>query len=221
MKAAAFATLLLFGAIGPADAAQLSKTYSYFSIGGSTLDDIEKDLERRGPSVSTTGQRHPGATRMEFKTKLAWTQKGNSCRLTTARVNVSAKVILPRWTPGRRASRDTRFIWNTLAADIKRHEEQHVVIAKSHARELEDALKKMGSYRTCEQVSERANELSKRILDKHDREQQRFDRIESAGFEKRLFRLLENRMRAAKTTQRAPASRRAKGFSPRGAPPAG
>jgi predicted secreted Zn-dependent protease len=202
MKAAAFAALLLFGAVVPADAAQLSKTYSYFSIGGSTLDDIEKDLARRGPNVSTTGQRHPGATRMEFKTKLAWTQKGNSCRLTTARVNVSAKVILPQWKPGRRANRDTRLIWGTLAADIKRHEETHVRIANNHARELEDALKKMGSYRTCKQVSEHASRITKRILDKHDREQQRFDRIESAGFEKRFFRLLENRMRATKTSQR-------------------
>ena len=55
----------------------------------------------------------------------------------------------------------------------------------------------IGSFRTCQQVTDRASAVSKRVLDKHEREQQRFDRVESAGFEKRLFRLLEYRLKGA------------------------
>ena len=199
MKSAALALLSVFVAMAPARAADLRKSYSYFSIGGSTLEDIERELERRGPNVGTTGQRHPGATRMEFKTKLSWRQQKNRCTLETARVTITAKVILPRWKPGRKASSETRFIWSTLAADIKRHEEAHVINAKKHGRELEKALMAIGSLRTCQKVTDRASAVTKRILDKHEREQQRFDRVESDGFEKRLFRLLEYRLRSAKS----------------------
>ena len=75
-----------------------------------------------------------------------------------------------------------------------------MIIAKNHARELEKALLSIGRYRTCDEVTKRAAAVTKRILDKHEREQQRFDRVESAGFEKRLFRLLEYRMRSAKAS---------------------
>ena len=67
----ALLALALAGA-GPAGAANLTKTYSYFSIGGSTLDEIQSELSRRGPHVNSTGLRHPGATRMEFNSRIGY-----------------------------------------------------------------------------------------------------------------------------------------------------
>lgn len=195
MKAAFFACCLLAAAAFPAAAADVAKTYSYFSIRGTTLEDIERDLARRGPNVAATGQRHPGATRMEFKTRLHYADRGRYCEISRVRVHMAAKVILPRWNPSRKASADTRFVWGTLAADIKRHEEQHVIIAKNHARELETALKAIGHQKNCRIASDKAAKVTEKILGKHDREQQRFDRIESAGFEKRFFRLMEYRLK--------------------------
>lgn len=203
MKAAFFAACLLGpaalpAATLPAAAADVAKTYSYFSIRGTTLEDIEKDLARRGPNVATTGQRHPGATRMEFKTRLHYADRGRYCEISRVRVHMAAKVILPRWHPTRKASADTRFVWGTLAADIKRHEEQHVIIAKNHARELETALKGIGHQKNCRVASDKAAKITEKVLAKHDREQQRFDRVESAGFEKRFFRLMEYRLQQMK-----------------------
>jgi predicted secreted Zn-dependent protease len=195
---ATLAGLLLLGLIVPAGAAELSKSYSYFSIRGATLDDIERDLSRRGPSVATTGQRHPGATRMEFKTHLTYANHGRYCRISSAQVRITAKVILPRWRRNRRASADTRFVWDTLAIDIKRHEEQHVAIANSYARDLESALTRLGRSKDCKTLEAKAAKTTTRILDKHDRAQQRFDQVESKGFEKRLIRLMEKRLKEAK-----------------------
>ncbi len=124
----------------PADAANLSKTYSYFTVGGTTLDQLESQLASRGPKVKSTGRRHPGATQMEFSTKLSYAQSNGYCRVDKATVSVKAKVILPRWGQRGKAAEDVRVIWDTLSSDIKRHEESHVVIAKNHARELEQAL---------------------------------------------------------------------------------
>lgn len=177
-----------------AGAASVSRTYSYFSIGGSTLEDIEQELARRGPLLDSTGQRHPGATRMEFTSKVTYGDQNGTCRVVGANVAVKAKVFLPRWRKRGSADRELRLIWDTLSADIKRHEESHVIIAKNHARELEDTLKALPRQRDCARMAERVKAQTARILEKHDREQARFDRIENKGFERRLLRLLEYRL---------------------------
>jgi len=186
------------GALAPAtEAASLAKTYSYFTIGGRTLDELEQELSTRGPKVNSTGRRHPGATQMEFTSKLGYTEASGRCKITKAAVTVKAKVILPRWRLRNSADSDTRFVWDTLSSDIKRHEESHVIIAKNYARELEDALKSLGRFKTCAEAAAKAKATTGRILAKHDAEQDRFDYVEGVNFEKRLLSLLRYRMQQA------------------------
>ena len=54
-----------------------------FSIGGSTLDEIESELAKRGPRVRDSGRRHPGVTQMEFKSRIGLASRAGgaaSCR---------------------------------------------------------------------------------------------------------------------------------------------
>ena len=188
------ATLIAVSVASPVHAASVVKSYSYFNIGGRTLEELESELNKRGPQMKNTGRRHPGATQMEFTSKVGYAEQADQCSVAKANVIVKAKVILPRWRAPRRAEQDTRLIWNTLSADIKRHEESHVIIAKNHARELEDTLRELGRFKTCEAAQSRVKQVTERVLAKHDREQTRFDRIEGINFESRILRLLQYRM---------------------------
>lgn len=179
---------------GASLAQTVSRSYSYFTIGGITLQEIDEELSRRGPKVSSTGRRHPGATQMEFATRYTFASTTGWCRIQKAVVNVKATMILPQWRARSRSDPDTRLIWDTLSSDIRRHEESHVQIAKSHARKLEDALEAIGRRGDCEAVKAAAGTVSARILAEHDAAQDRFDRIESINFEKRITRLLTYRM---------------------------
>ncbi|TIY00317.1 MAG: DUF922 domain-containing protein, partial [Mesorhizobium sp.] len=87
-----------------------------------------------------------------------------------------------------------RLFWDTLSADIKRHEDRHVEIAKNHARDLEDALKGTYPQKTCQEAKAKAAEIAAAILAKHDRAQMQFDRVETINFESRILRLLRYRM---------------------------
>lgn len=194
MKKLALSALLCMAAFAPAHGANLSKSYSYFTIGGTTLDQIEQELRRRGPKVKSTGSRHPGATRMEFSTRIGYGERNGRCGVVSATVSVKAQMILPRWSHRNRSDEDTRFVWDTLSSDIKRHEESHVVIAKNHAREMEEALLGIRNQRSCSAAQEEAKATSARILDRHDRAQDEFDRIEGINFENRLLRLMRYRM---------------------------
>lgn len=190
----ALSLLLAFSVAAPATAAGVSRTYSYFAIGGVTLTEIERQLHERGPRLQSTGRRHPGATNMEFTTRIDYAEAGGHCRVANARVGVKAEVFLPRWRDRRRAGQQVRLIWDTLSRDIKRHEESHLSIAKNHARRLEDALKSLGRGRSCTELAHGAEAARARILAEHDAAQDRFDRIEAINFERRILRLLNYRL---------------------------
>ncbi len=177
-----------------ADAASVTKSYSYFSIGGQTLDEIEDELARHGPEVRSSGQRHPGATRMQFNTRLDYADRRGRCAIGKATVTVKAKVILPRWRRHKKAETDVRLIWDTLASDIKRHEERHVEIAKNHAREMEKAFMRVSPQASCAATAEKAKAVSNQLLARHDRAQAEFDRVEGINFESRMLRLLRYRL---------------------------
>jgi len=194
MKALVPAAFMLALLATPSGAASLSKTYSYFTIGGTTLEEIERELKVRGPKVQSTGSRHPGATRMEFTTRIGYGEKNGRCNVVEAKVRVKADMILPRWNRRARADEDTRLIWDTLSADIKRHEESHVVIARNYAREMEQELKQIRGVKGCALAQKKAEETTARVLAEHDSEQERFDRIEGINFESRLMRLIRYRL---------------------------
>lgn len=183
-------------------AAVLNKSYSYFTIGGSTLDEIQDEIAKHGPHIQSTGARHPGATRMEFKSRTGYEQTERGCRISSATVTVKAKVILPRWNPPAKADGDVRFIWATLSSDIKRHEESHVIIAKNHGRLLEKELLGIGRQKNCDIVAEKAKAVTQKVLAQHDREQRYFDMVETKNFESRLLRLLKYRLQQAAASQK-------------------
>ena len=124
-----------------ADAASVSRSYSYFRIGGTTLPELQDELTSRGPTVKSTGRRHPGATEMQFVNRLDYDGGAGKCRVSKASVTVKAKITLPRWSRPAGAAEDTRLIWGALAGDIKRHEESHVSIARDYARQMAGAFR--------------------------------------------------------------------------------
>lgn len=194
MNRTLLAALLILFAVSTAEAANLVKTYSYFSIGGRSLEQIQAELSKRGPSVKSTGMRHPGATRMAFTSRIGYAEAPDSCRIVSAVVTVKTHVILPRWRPSGKVGPDVRLFWNTLAADIKRHEDRHVEIAKDYGRRLESSLKSIGKEGNCKIAAAKAKEVTARILNQHDEAQVEFDRVEMVNFESRIIRLMRYRI---------------------------
>jgi predicted secreted Zn-dependent protease len=194
MKKILLAVLAVTGLSLPAGAASLSKTYSYFSVGGKTLGEIESELSKRGPNVKSAGGRHPGVTRVEFTTDITYAGGNGGCKVAKASVKVRAKIILPRWRQRAKADEVTRLYWDALSADIQRHEETHVMIAANHARDMEQALMGLGWQRNCDVAVARAVATTNRVLALNERAQNEFDRVEGTNFRRRITRLLRYRM---------------------------
>lgn len=172
------------------------KSISYFSIGGKTAGDLDRELQKRGPLLNSTGARHPGATRIRFGGDVTYVQGDGRCKVGNARVTVTTKIFLPRWKHRSSAGHNLALLWDTLSADIRRHEERHAEIARTHARDMEKALLALPPARTCALLQQKVSEISTARVESHDRDQARFDRIEAANFENRMIRLLKARMSA-------------------------
>lgn len=171
----------------------ISKSYKYFNIGGQTPEALDRELSRRGPRSMHSGERHPGLTQIKFTYELTYSQSKTKCSIAKTKVNLSTRIILPRWRYRNKADANLRFIWDTLYADIKRHEDRHAEIARQHARKMDKALARIPSARTCDALEEKADRVASKEIAAHDKDQLRFDKLESAHFEQRMIRLLKNR----------------------------
>lgn len=175
---------------------RIVKTYSYFSISGRTADDLDAQLQKHGPLTRSSGFRHPGATQIKFGGEVTYLETDRNCSIGDVSVTLKTNITLPRWVNRRQASDTLGLIWDTLAADIKRHEERHAEIARGYARKLETNLNSLGSRKTCKELEAEVGKLTKAMIDEHDRDQLQFDIIESKNFDSRMMRLLKNRATA-------------------------
>ncbi|RKD60133.1 putative secreted Zn-dependent protease [Rhizobium sp. WW_1] len=190
------ALLLAFCIPGPADAEVIArKSISYFDIKGNTADELDAALNQRGPLAMGSSSHHPGATKIRFGGNATYSQMNGRCRISDVKITVDTEIILPRWRDRRRADKQLSVIWDTLAADIRRHEDRHVEIARQHARQMERQILSLPSASNCDALQEKANEVTERETERHDADQARFDRIEAINFTSRMQRLLYYRSR--------------------------
>lgn len=186
--------------VSPAETV-ITKSFAYFPVRGDTAADLDAALMRGGPLVKGTGARHPGATEMKFGGSVTYAENPERCAVDSARITLDTRIILPRWTQRNRADRDLALIWDTLAGDIKRHEERHAEIARQYARKLEKAVESARARRNCIEMEAEVAAITERILAEHDADQARFDRVESINFERRMVRLLEYRLQQLREDQ--------------------
>jgi predicted secreted Zn-dependent protease len=196
--------LLLCGVPATASAEVIArKSFTYFDIKGDTADALDEALNAAGPR--TTGgvgmgasSRHPGATKIRFGGSASYAEHDGRCYISGVKVTVDTQIILPRWRDRRHASRQLSMIWNTLAADIRRHEERHAEIARDHARRMEKAILTLPPQASCNTLQLRADTITMTETAAHDAEQARFDRVEAINFQNRMQRLLTYHARQRK-----------------------
>ena len=189
-----WAILLLAGlavlAGASATAETLDETTRYFAIRGTTLAELDRDLNRRGPFVAETGLRHPGATEVKFDGHVTYKRVAEGCAVDMANVKLTLNMLLPKWAPPRGVAPETILIWRTLESDIERHEKHHADIAKSWLKRMEMALRNLRPEPSCARMETLVNQVTQRYLAGHERAQVEFDTIEGREVNFRLRRAL-------------------------------
>jgi predicted secreted Zn-dependent protease len=144
----------------------------YYDVHGRTYADLHADMRRLGPK--TYGSSYVGETR----SPMSWTWRtesttGGSCTLRDIHVRVNAEILLPRWTPPADADSSVVAEWQRFIAALETHEAGHKDISARAGREIKDQLR--GLMGLCSQVSTRANDLARRIINDATQAQRRYD----------------------------------------------
>ncbi|KQT57409.1 MULTISPECIES: DUF922 domain-containing Zn-dependent protease [unclassified Aureimonas] len=183
-------------------AAEVKERTTYFTVRGSTLEELDRDLNRKGPLMSATGVRHPGSTQVKFDGRVTYREAPNGlCSVGKTNLGVHLVKTLPKWSPPRAATAETRIVWKTLADDIARHEADHVKIAKLWLKKMESAIRNLGPSKSCEAMETRVDKVTATYLADHERAQRDFDTIEGREMNMRLRRLLKQNIREATAEQ--------------------
>ncbi len=187
------ALVALAMSVGLGDAARagtIKQTTRFFAVHGTTLAELDRDLNRAGPYVSETGMHHPGATEVRFNGTVTYKTVRGGCAVDKTNVGLNLDIMLPKWRQPRRVARQTVIVWDTLAADIRRHEMQHAAIAKNYLKRMEMALRNLRPERSCAAMEARVNQVTDRYLSGHQQAQIEFDKVEGREVNVRLRRAL-------------------------------
>lgn len=196
LRRAALVALVALGTAVPSGGAQISETVTYFTVRGSTLEEIDEELQERGPPVGVTGMRHPGATRVRFDGFVTYRTENGRCRVDETNLSLDVEMMLPRWEGSRKASAQTNVIWRTISQDIERHEREHADIARHWLRRMQGALRNLKPQRDCRAMEARVNATTHRYLQWHERAQRDFDIVEGREVNYRLRRALRANLQA-------------------------
>lgn len=176
---------------------QVTKSISYFSIVGKTAEELDAALAEHGPEDAQSGIKHLGITKISFGGDITYATAERSCAIEKVNVTLSTEIKLPRWKDRRRAAPELAIAWDALSSDIKRHEARHAEIARQHAKKLDESLMRLRPEKSCERLKQRISAVTQTIMDEHDADQSRFDRVESHNFDDRLERIITQRQQLA------------------------
>lgn len=164
-------------------------TTGYYDVKGNTAKRLDREFRSKGPANGHALA--SAAIRFEPLT-LDYRQTATSCSVERSKIKVIANITLPRWLDRRGSDRELRAAFDNLAAYAKAHEEFHVKIAETAARDMEKSLKALSPSRTCKALDKRIERLIKVKLKEHDQAQKQFDRLEQIRL-KALFDQAERR----------------------------
>ena len=191
----------VFGTLGVlwttgAPAASIHQVTTYFSVHGSTLEELDRDLGRKGPIVVDTGTHHPAATKVRFDGNVTYKDVPGGCQVDQPNLTLSIRTVLPRWTPPAGVSMPTLMIWDVLDEDIRRHEATHAAIARNWLKRMESALRNLATEPTCEAMRAKVDRVTPFYLARHEEAQHEFDRLEKQRVDRRLHREVRAALRA-------------------------
>ena len=146
----------------------------YYSIAGSTFEELDQQIALHGPSVSRSG-RALAATNIRMLPEFNFVFANGACKVGSARVDVQAHVTLPRLATPERIKQGLSRTWNNLEQYARLHESVHVAIADSYALKAEKTVSALPPEKDCQTLRGNAILAFRKLMAEHEREQIQFD----------------------------------------------
>jgi len=144
----------------------------YYDVQGHTFDELRADMRRLGPKLD--GSSFVGETRSPMR--WSWRTEsagGGSCSIREVTVSVNAQITLPRWTPPPDTEPGLATEWKRFLAALETHEAGHKDTSAKAGSAIIERLRGLSGL--CSQISPRANDMARAIVDRAHEEQKAYD----------------------------------------------
>ena len=149
----------------------------YYNVNGETFDELDQDIRLHGPNVTGVGKAL-ASTDLRMVPKIKYARQRHGCKVSSARVNVNARVTLPRHTNEAGLRSELASAWQNLEEYAKIHEAVHLAIADRYALIMEEAILDLPGQNTCDVMRQQAKQTFSVLFQHHHEEQLAFDASE-------------------------------------------
>jgi predicted secreted Zn-dependent protease len=142
----------------------------FYPISGRSLAELASSVRQHGPMGSY------GMGVIDFYPRFQTRLEGGTCRIASAATGLAISLHLPQWKGPDDAPRSVRRVAGRFERAIRRHELQHVAIAKRYTALMTAGLKKLKPEASCWSLRSKAAELIAALKKRHLAAQRGFDR---------------------------------------------
>lgn len=149
----------------------------YYTVSGETFSELDQEIQLHGPNVTGVGKAL-ASTDLRMIPDIRYERKTASCGVSSARVNVKARVTLPRHRNEKALKQELAKAWNNLAEYARVHEAVHLAIADRYALLMEQEIGALKARQTCSEMRKDVQAVFARLFRLHHAEQLQFDEDE-------------------------------------------
>ncbi len=163
----------------------------YYDVEGETFEELDQNIQIHGPSVTGVGKAL-ASTDLQMIPQIGYSRLGFGlgCSVKRARIQVNARVTLPKHVNEDKLRDELAQAWQNLSEYARVHEAVHLAIADRYALLMENSIMQLPRRDTCEEMRVNVQETFSALFKQHHDEQLAFDAAERI----RIQRLIaENR----------------------------
>lgn len=151
----------------------------YYTVSGETFSEVDRQIKIHGPVVMGVGKAL-ASTDLRMLPNVKYKLANGACQVSNARINVKARVTLPRHSNVNRLKSELAQAWNSLQEYARVHEAVHLAIADRYAIIMETAINKLKPQPDCVEMRDKVQSTFETLFEEHHREQLQFDADEKA-----------------------------------------
>jgi predicted secreted Zn-dependent protease len=139
------------------------KSYPVSAEGG--LASIRRQLDRLGPTSDVTGQRFDGLTTWALRWGFNYDETSGSCKVRNATIEVEAVVTLPELQGPDALPPGELALWQDYAGKLRSHEDGHVNIYLTAARQLREQIFQTQPMPDCRSLAAVLNQKGNAMIE--------------------------------------------------------
>ena len=149
----------------------------YYTVSGETFSEVDREIELHGPNVTGVGKAL-ASTDLRMLPQINYGVTSSGCEVSSARINVRARVTLPRHSNVSKLKAELATAWNSLEEYARVHEAVHLAIADRYALLMEKEIKELAPEENCVSMRESVQAVFSKLFELHHEEQLQFDEDE-------------------------------------------